>query len=66
MYSVRFALQDLACSRLRDGGGKSFNKSCAFYFRFVRFNTFPLYYLTAWHRLCGAQLLKGRLALTQG
>ena len=71
----------LACSRLRDGGGKSFSnkkcekragagerqgspifpaatapfpKSCAFYFRFARFNqfnTFPLYYLRAWHRL---------------
>ena len=39
----------LACSRLQDGGGKSFSKkkcekrkSCASYFRFVRFNTFPL------------------------
>ena len=60
----------LACSRLRDGGGKSFSnkkcekragagerqgapfpKSCASYFRFARFNTFPLYYLRAWHRL---------------
>ena len=28
-----------------------FPKSCAFYFRFARFNTFPLYYLRAWHRL---------------
>ena len=26
-------------------------KSCASYFRFARFNTFPLYYLRAWHRL---------------
>ena len=64
----------LACSRLRDGGEKSFSnkkcekragagerqgatatapfpKSCASYFRFARFNTFPLYYLRAWHRL---------------
>ena len=60
----------IACSRLRDGGGKSFSnkkcekragagerqgapfpKSCASYFRFARFNTFPLYYLRAWHRL---------------
>ena len=43
-------------------GGKSFSnkkcekrapfpKSCASYFRFARFNTFPLYYLRAWHRL---------------
>ena len=52
---------NLACSRLRDGGGKSFSnkkcekratapfpKSCASYFRFARFNTFPLYYLRAW------------------
>ena len=29
-----------------------FPKSCASYFRFARFNTFPLYYLRAWHRLC--------------
>ena len=29
----------------------SFPKSCASYFRFARFNTFPLYYLRAWHRL---------------
>ena len=28
-----------------------FPKSCAPYFRFARFNTFPLYYLRAWHRL---------------
>ena len=56
----------VACSRLRDGGGKSFSnkkcekraealerfpKSCASYFRFARFNTFALYYLRAWHRL---------------
>ena len=59
----------VACSRLRDGGGKSFSnkkcekragagerqggfpESCASYFRFTRFNTFPLYYLRAWHRL---------------
>ena len=63
---------DLACSRLRDGDGKSFSnkkcekragagerqsaiapfpKSCPSYFRFARFNMFPLYYLRAWHRL---------------
>ena len=34
-----------------------FPKSCASYFRFVRFNTFPLYYLRAWHRLRGPVLL---------
>ena len=28
-----------------------FPKSCSSYFRFARFNTFPLYYLRAWHRL---------------
>ena len=28
-----------------------FPKSCPSYFRFARFNTFPLYYLRAWHRL---------------
>ena len=28
-----------------------FPESCASYFRFTRFNTFPLYYLRAWHRL---------------
>ena len=27
-----------------------FPKSCASYFCFARFNTFPLYYLRAWHR----------------
>ena len=27
------------------------SKSCASYFRFARFNTFPLYYPRAWHRL---------------
>ena len=30
--------------RLRDGGGK-------FLIRFARFNTFPLYYLRAWHKI---------------
>ena len=33
------------------GGCAPFPKSCASYFRFARFNTFPLYYLRAWHRL---------------
>ena len=69
----------VACSRLRDGGGKSFSnkkcekragagegqggatapfpKSCASYFRFARFNTFPLYYLRAWHRLVKKYLI---------
>ena len=28
-----------------------FPKSCPSYFRFARFNTSPLYYLRAWHRL---------------
>ena len=62
------ARRQLACSRLRDGGGKEmvaknargrgrdsatapFPKSGASYFRFARFNTFPLYYMRAWHRL---------------
>ena len=61
----------LACSRLRDGGGKSFSKrnaknaatapfpkSCASYFRFARFNMFPLYYLRAWHRLQTAHCMR--------
>ena len=66
------SLSCIACSRLRDGGGKSFSnkkcekraifpaatasfpKSCASYFRFARFTTFPLYYLRAWHRLYSA------------
>ena len=50
------ATTSLACSRLRDGGGKSFsNTKCEKRedFRFARFNTFPLYYLIAWHRLLG-------------
>ena len=38
---------EIACSRLRDSG----EKSRASYFRFARFNTSALYYLTAWHRL---------------
>ena len=73
------AKKSLACSRLRDDGGKSFSnkkcekragagerqgatatapfpKSCASYFRFARFNTFPPYYLRAWHRLRKVQL----------
>ena len=51
----------LACSRLQDSGEKSFSKKkCkkrvglgrdASYFRFARFNTSPLYYLRAWHKL---------------
>ena len=39
----------------RQGGGQAttapFPKSCASYFRFAHFNTLPLYYLRAWHRL---------------
>ena len=61
-----FDCTSLACSKLRDGGGsrsvirnaenarglgRAFPQSCASYFRFARFNTFPLYYLRAWHRL---------------
>ena len=71
-----FSSRAVACSRLRDGGGKSFSnkkskkragagerqgvfpaatapfpKSRASFFCFARFNTFPLYYLRAWHRL---------------
>ena len=51
----------LACSRLRDSGEKSFSiKKCekrvgagrtCLIFRSARFNTSPLYYLRAWHRL---------------
>ena len=56
------ACQCVACSRLRDGGGKSFSntfpKSCASYFHFVRFNTFPLYYLRAWHRLVSVRMVR--------
>ena len=37
----------------RQGATAAFPKSGgASYFRFARFNTFPLYYLRAWHRLC--------------
>ena len=42
-----------------------FAKSCASYFRFARFNTFPLYYLRVWHRLACSLLdrrSKGREA----
>ena len=72
--AAKITFAQLACSRLRDGGGKSFSnkkcekrspifpaatapfpKSCASYFRFARFNTFPLYYLRAWHRLLLSQ-----------
>ena len=35
-----------------------FPKSCASYFRFARFNTFPLYYLRAWHRLQTADCIR--------
>ena len=34
-----------------------FPKSCASYFGFARFNTFPLYYLRAWHRLARIWIL---------
>ena len=40
--------------KTREGWGETtapFPKSCASYFRFARFNTFPLYDLRAWHRL---------------
>ena len=33
-----------------------FPKSCASYFGFAHFNTFPLYYLRAWHRLLFSQI----------
>ena len=40
-----------------------FPKSCASYFRFARFNTLPLYYLRAWHRLeSGLQMQCSNLA----
>ena len=35
-----------------------FPMSCASYFRFARFNTFPLYYLRAWHRLHRKRLIR--------
>ena len=35
-----------------------FPKSCASYFRFTRFNTFPLYHLRTWHRLPPLWLLE--------
>ena len=37
-------------------------KSCASYFRFARFNTFPPYYLRAWHRLQILQLSLRRVS----
>ena len=40
-----------------------FPRSCASYFRFARFNTFPLYYLRAWQRLQKRLIL--RLDLSQ-
>ena len=40
-----------------------FPKSCTSYFRFARFNMFPLYYLRAWHRLPGISPLFLRLQL---
>ena len=39
----------------KQGGGQAatapFPKLCVSYFRFACFDTFPLYYLRAWHRL---------------
>ena len=65
--AASFFAQRLACSRLRDGGEKSFSKKKmrktrwgwgetrppfpSGARRFARFNTSPLYYLRAWHRL---------------
>ena len=40
-----------------------FPNSCASYFRFTRFSTFPLYYLRAWHRL--VLILLGRFSKTE-
>ena len=40
-----------ARGRGRDSATTPFPKSGASYFRFARFNTFPLYYMRAWHRL---------------
>ena len=61
------ARKELACSRLRDGGEKSFSEKKIqktsggwggtgrhrpfSYFRFARFNKSSLYYLRTWHRL---------------
>ena len=42
----------------RNAKNAPFPKSCASYFRFARFNTSPLYYLRAWHRLTYLRLVK--------
>ena len=46
-----------ALSPIFPAANAPFPKSCASYFRFVRFKTFPLYYLRAWHRLRGPVVL---------
>ena len=43
--------RDRAVSPIFPAATAPFPKSCASYFHLVRFNTFPLYYLRAWHRL---------------
>ena len=40
-----------------------FHKSRASYFRFARFNTSALYYLTAWHRLLQARPIRSTIQL---
>ena len=44
------------CDLIFPAATSPFPKSCASQFRFARFNTFPLYYLRAWHRLFCGQL----------
>ena len=66
LYCCQRDWGSMACSRLQDIGEKSFSKkkceklaragerqpkSRASYFRFARFNSSPLYYLRAWHKL---------------
>ena len=40
-------------------------ESCASYFRFTRFNTFPLYYLRAWHRLDDTAIPHVKMKITE-
>ena len=42
-------------------GRDPFPESCPSYFRFARFNTFPLYYLRTWHRLSISYLKQNNL-----
>ena len=48
---IRNAKNARGLGRDRAAAIAPFPKSCPSYFRFARFNTFPLNYLRAWHRL---------------